>query len=141
MMKDRSHRPAWRQAVQAGDADAVCFLDRSVDGGIGKRKRQDALFFQIRFVDPGEAPHNDGGGAQEPWRHGGVFAAAAFPVVLIPHCDPTKAARLIIASDLGERQVRLAGDHVPALSGFAGVGVDGAGEQVVTDVVEMAPEA
>ena len=92
-------------------------------------------------MDACKGADDDGLAAEVSRRHGGVLAARPFTVVLVTDGDPADPVSLVVAGNLGVRHVPLAADDVEALSRLARVGVHGAEEGVVADVVEVAAEA
>ena len=76
-------RLAGGEVLQADEADAVVLPDAVVVIRVGEGQGQQALLFEVAFVDAGEAADDDRRAAEETGRQGGVFPAAAFAIVEI----------------------------------------------------------
>src|SRR5688572_20835029 len=129
------------QARQADQAQAVVLADPVVVGRILERQREQPLLLEVRLVDAGEAARDDGGAAQQARAEGGVLAARALAVVLVADHDPLHALAAVVLRDGGDGLRGLAGEHVLALAGLAGVGVDRPHERVLAELLEVTPVA
>src|SRR2546423_1244611 len=126
------------QALQALDADPVLLLDEIIVLGIHESQWQNALLFEIRFVNAREALGENRFDTQVPRRHRCVFATTPFAVVLIAYNHRADPLSLVAPGDLGDGKAGLAGQHVGPLPGLAREGARGAQEHVVADLVQMA---
>ena len=135
------YRAARREFRQPYQAHPVVVLHPIPVGRVLKGKRQQALLFEVGFVDAGEAAGDDGGGAEHPGRQGSVFPAGTLAVVFIADGDPADALGVVGAGNLRDGHNLLAGELVFARAGVLGKGVVGAQEHIVAEVVQMPAEA
>src|ERR1700751_2029188 len=89
-----------RHLFQTYEADAVVDPDSVVIRPVLEGQRQQALLFEVGFVDAREAAGNDRRAAQEARRQGGVLAAAALTVIVVADRHPPGSMGLIVAGEL-----------------------------------------
>src|SRR5580704_14496255 len=111
-----------RHLLQTDQADAVVDADAVVIRPVLEGQRQEALLFQVGFVDPREAAGDYRRAAQEARRQGGVLAAAALAVIVVADRHPPDAVRLVVAGELADRLALLAGQDVDAGAWLIGKG-------------------
>lgn len=99
-------------------------------------KRKHALLLQVRLVNTGEGPGDDGETTQVPWLESSVLARASLSVVPVSNNDPRNVL-LLVVSGSGWNGIPLTGGEVLDLVCLSVGLVDGANEHVVGDVVQM----
>ena len=97
----------------------------------------------IIWVQPSstKASYNHRGRAEMARAHGGMFATAAFAIVLVAHDDPAQALSLVVSGNFRKSLSGFATDQISAMAGLSGERVDRTEKHVVADVVEVASVA
>src|SRR5713101_1180236 len=90
-------------------------------------------------MDPGEGAGDDGRCPQVAGRHRRVLAAASLAVILIAHRNPALPAGSEGSGNGGQRSL-LSGFRVDTAPGVVGESIDGPGEEIVADLVQVTAE-
>ena len=124
--------------AQPGEVYAVILTNEVVVCRIVEYQRKKSLFFQVRLMDTGEASGDDGGTAEESWRHGSMLAAATFTVVMVTHCHPFHTTGLVMSGYSRYRLPPLSSQHIQSFARLVRMDVDCSHEHVVTESIQMA---
>lgn len=122
---------------RAHEVNGVVGVDLVVVGRVGEGQGEHTLLLQVGLVDTGEGTGDDGETAEVTGLERGVFTGRTLAVVPVTNDNPLDALGLVVTGNARNSAV-FAGGDVLDLVGETVLGVGGADEHVVGDVVEMA---
>lgn len=127
---------AGRKRLKTKDIHTVVGADLLVVLRVRERQREHALLLQVRLVDAREGPDDDREATEEARLERSVLARGALAVVRVADDDPLDALLPVLGRDLRDTAPR-ACELVADLVRLAVLGVDGADETVLRNVLEM----
>src|SRR5579885_1322719 len=125
---------SWLHFCKAYYAYSIIFSNFVIICRICKRQCKDSLLFQIGLMNPCKAPSYHRCTTSVSWRHGSVFSAASFSIVVISYYNPLEPLLLVLSCNRW-KCIGRASKKVLSFSNFVVVCIYCAQEDVVANFV------